>query len=118
MVTVRQQEKTNGGWGGAWLAQSEEHTTLDLRVVSLSPTLGIEITKKIIIINLKKKTNMDKKLENTLTGDPWVAQQFGAGLWPRMRSWSRGIESHVGLLAWSLFLPPPVSLPLSLSVSL
>ena len=25
---------------GAWLAQSEEHATLDLRVVSSSPTLG------------------------------------------------------------------------------
>ena len=29
---------------GAWLAQSEEHMTLDLGVVSSSPTLGIEIT--------------------------------------------------------------------------
>ena len=27
-----------------WLAQSVEHATLDLEVVSLSPTLGIEIT--------------------------------------------------------------------------
>ena len=25
---------------GAWLAQSEEHATLDLRVVSLDPMLG------------------------------------------------------------------------------
>ena len=29
---------------GIWLAQSVEHATLDLRVVSLSPTLGMEIT--------------------------------------------------------------------------
>ena len=29
-----------------WLAQSEEHVTLDLRLMSLSPTLGVEITKK------------------------------------------------------------------------
>ena len=29
---------------GAWLAQSVERATLDLRVVSLSPTLGEEIT--------------------------------------------------------------------------
>ena len=29
---------------GAWLAQSVERGTLDLRVVSLSPMLGIEIT--------------------------------------------------------------------------
>ena len=37
---------------GAWLAQLEEHVTLNLGVVSSSPTLGIEITKKI---KLKKK---------------------------------------------------------------
>ena len=29
---------------GAWLAQLVEHVTLDLGVVSLSPTLGVEIT--------------------------------------------------------------------------
>ena len=28
---------------GAWLAQSVEHVTLDLRVVGSRPTLGIEI---------------------------------------------------------------------------
>lgn len=28
---------------GAWLAQAVEHTTLDLMVVSLSSTLGVEI---------------------------------------------------------------------------
>lgn len=31
--------------GGAWLAQSEENVTLDLRVMSPSPMLGIEMTK-------------------------------------------------------------------------
>ena len=30
---------------GTWLAQSEEHVVLDLRVVSLSLLLGVEITK-------------------------------------------------------------------------
>jgi len=30
--------------GDAWLVRSEEHATLDFRVVSLSPTLGAEIT--------------------------------------------------------------------------
>ena len=29
---------------GIWLAQSEEHVTLDLKVVSSRPTLGVEIT--------------------------------------------------------------------------
>ena len=31
---------------GAWLAQLEERATLDFRVVGLSPTLGLAITKK------------------------------------------------------------------------
>ena len=52
------------------------------------------------------------------TGDPWVAQRFGACHWPRARSWSPGTQSHVRLLAWSLLLPLPMSLCLSLSVSL
>ena len=29
--------------------------------------------------------------------DPWVAQRFGACLWPRARSWRPGFESHVRL---------------------
>ena len=34
-----------GTWG-TWLAQSEECATLDLRVVSLSPVLRVEIKQK------------------------------------------------------------------------
>ena len=30
----------------AWLGQSVEHATLDLRIMSLSPPLGAEITRK------------------------------------------------------------------------
>ena len=33
-------------WRSAWLDQSVEHETLDLKVVSSSPTLGIERTLK------------------------------------------------------------------------
>ena len=33
------------GEGSAWLAQSEEHSTLDLGIMSLSPTVGTEIIK-------------------------------------------------------------------------
>ena len=29
---------------GTWLAQSEEHVTFDMGVLSPSPTLGVEIT--------------------------------------------------------------------------
>ena len=35
--------------GGAWLAQSVEHVTLDLEVVGSSPMLGVEITLKIFL---------------------------------------------------------------------
>ena len=49
-------------------------------------------------------------------GDPWVAQWFGACLWPRARSWSPGIRSRVGLPAWGLLLPLPVSLLLCVCV--
>ena len=49
--------------------------------------------------------------------DPWVAQRFSACLWPRVWSWSPGIESSIRLPAWSLLLPLPVSLPLSLCLS-
>ncbi|CAD7690724.1 unnamed protein product [Nyctereutes procyonoides] len=68
--------------------------------------------------NHPKMALVQKKDQITQKGDPWVAQQFSACLWPRARSWSPGIESHIRLLAWSLLLPPPVSLPLSLSLSL
>ena len=46
-----------------------------------------------------------------------VAQQLSICLRPRAWSWRPRIESHIGLPAWSLLLPLPVSLPLSLSVS-
>ena len=38
-------EQQNGAEGmGTWLAQSEEHASLDPRIVSSSPTIGVEIT--------------------------------------------------------------------------
>lgn len=62
-----------------------------------------------------KESNDSQKLRSW---DAWVAQWLSACLWPRAWSWSPRIESHIGLLAWSLILSLPVSLPLSLSVSL
>ena len=49
--------------------------------------------------------------------DTWKVQQLSTCLWPRAWSWSPGIQSHIGVPAWSLFLPLPVSLPLSLCLS-
>lgn len=45
------------GKGGTWLVQSVGHATLHLGVRSLSPTLGLEITKK-----KKKLKNKDLKI--------------------------------------------------------
>uniref|UniRef100_A0A7N5JXH0 Uncharacterized protein n=1 Tax=Ailuropoda melanoleuca TaxID=9646 RepID=A0A7N5JXH0_AILME len=42
-VELRVPKEGKQGWG-AWLPQSGEHATLDLRVVSLSPMLGVEMT--------------------------------------------------------------------------
>ena len=38
-----EEERERGAWS-TWLAQSVEQETLDLAVLSLSPTLGTEIT--------------------------------------------------------------------------
>ena len=46
----------------------------------------------------------------------WVAWWFSVCLWPGAWSWGLGIESCFRFLAWSLLLPLPVSLPLSLSL--
>ena len=49
--------------------------------------------------------------------DPWVAQRFGACLWPRARSWRPGIESHIGLRCMEPASPSAcVSASLSLSL--
>ena len=57
--------------------------------------------------------------QKTKFRDAWVAQWLTACLWPRAWSWGPRTESHIGLPAWSLLLPLPVSLPLppSLCVS-
>ena len=66
-----------------------------------------------------QKTHPDKDLcsvHHKITRDPWVAYRFGACLWSRAWSWSPGVESQIRLLAWSLLLPLPASLPLFLSL--
>ena len=50
--------------------------------------------------------------------DAWVVQWLSVCLRLRVLSWSPEIESHIGLLAGSLLLPLPMSLPFYLSVSL
>ena len=47
---------------GPWLAQSEEHATLDLGVMSFNPALGIEINLK----NKLQKKNHNEGHQNGL----------------------------------------------------
>ena len=54
--------------------------------------------------------------ENWVLSGGWVAQQLSLCLWLREWSWSPRIESHIGLPAWSLLLPLPISLPLCVSL--
>ena len=60
--------------------------------------------------------------QNMACRDPWVAQRFGACLWPRARSWRPGIESHIRLpvhgACFSLCLCLCLSLSLSLCVTI
>ena len=55
-------------------------------------------------------------ISKTYRGQPWwrgiLAPPVAQGM-----IWRPWIESHVGLSAWSLLLPLPVSLPLSLSLN-
>ena len=41
-----EKEYRNGTLKGTWLAQLEEHGTLDLGVIEFMTTLGVELTKK------------------------------------------------------------------------
>ncbi|CAD7683628.1 unnamed protein product [Nyctereutes procyonoides] len=50
-----------------------------------------------LALNLINNLKIFLKRKNQELWDPWVAQRFGACLWPRARSWRPGIESHVGL---------------------
>ena len=65
---------------GAWLAQLVQHMPLDLRVVSLSPMVGVEITggkkrkemrgKKLLMNSTKEERNKEKEalsLQRVLT---------------------------------------------------
>ena len=44
MMRKKTDFKEHNWLGGAWLAQSVEYATLDLGVLSSSPTLGVEST--------------------------------------------------------------------------
>ena len=62
---------------GAWLAQLVERATLHLRVVSSSPTLGVEITCKLNEIvqqrrKRKKKSRISEANLDTMELAGWV----------------------------------------------
>ena len=92
-----------------------------LELVLLGPRLE-QIRAKLqiallIVLRLQKSLTVFKNENEGIPG--WLsglAPAFGPGHDPGVPELSPGIESHIGLPAWSLLLPPPVSLPLSLSV--
>lgn len=51
------------GWRGAWLARSGEHVMLKLRVLSSSPTLGVEHIKERRKRKKKKKGKEGRRKE-------------------------------------------------------
>ncbi|CAD7681896.1 unnamed protein product [Nyctereutes procyonoides] len=67
-------------------------------------------------LNSNKK--IYKKKELKMLRDPWVAQRFGACLWPRARSWRPRIESHIGLPVQGACFSLCLCLCASLSLSL
>ena len=64
----------------------------------------------------KRKIQLSKSLKKKKKRAAQVAQRFSAAFSPGCDP-GLEIESHVGLPAWSLLLPLPVSLPLSLCLS-
>lgn len=56
------------------MARSEEHATLDLKVVSSSPTLGVEVTKK-------KNKNKQKTLKQVVIQKIKVLSMSNLGEW-------------------------------------
>ena len=90
--------------------------------------VGTETERKKVCRKLEKcsnsKGNIWQKpweqwsLKKQVIGDPWVAQRFGACLWPRARSWRPRIESHIGLPVHGACFSLCLCLCLSLSLSL
>ena len=76
-----------------------------LRVGNL--TSHLDIPSSSILLTFKTKSRATP-----------VAQRFSVAFSPGRVPGRRRIESHIRLPAWSLLLPLPVSLPLSLSVSM
>ena len=64
----------------------------------LSLEIWKSVTSKGVTEQLVQGSNKksDFSLKDRLW-DPWVAQRFGACLWPSAWSWRPGIKSHIGL---------------------
>ena len=110
--------------GGAWVAQSVKYLPLAWVMIrgswdgasTSSPTSGSQLSAEPAspspLCSCCLFLQINKVFLKKLFADPWVVQQFSACLWPRAQSWRPGMESHVGLPAWSLLLPLPLSLSL------
>lgn len=70
----KNEKKITFSWG-AWLAQSE-HETLDLRVMSSSPMLGIEIPLKIYIYIFFKVQVTESQMGHQYSKSPLIQTVF------------------------------------------
>ena len=91
-------------WARDWRGPSEKHIFLSTFASRICATEWRLLHRFLIWAS------------NCFRGDAWVAQRLSICL--QLRAWPRGsgIASHVGLLARSLLLRLPVSLPLSASL--
>ena len=90
------------------------HTAKSFSVYHKNEILGYKSNAKRARYKWRKVEILTKEIKKRAA---LVVQQFSSCLGPRVWPRGPGVESHIGLPAWSLLLPLPVSLPLSLYVS-
>ena len=106
----------NSQWHQILLQRKSHHWIIKSNLQR--PAVVSKICKELVKLNTQKQII---QLRNGQKGAApvVVAQPFSAACSPECDPGDRpGIESHIGLPEWSLLLPLPVSLPLSLSLSI
>ena len=84
---------------GTWLAQTVEHVTLDLKVMSLSPMLGVEITKNLIFYFLKifylfiNERHTERAAETQAEGEACSSREPDVELDPRSPGLGPGLKA-------------------------
>ena len=133
-ISVLSSILNSSSFRSAWVAQLSIQLLVLAQVIRLSPASGSVLDGEPAWDSLshplylslsappqKKKSSSfkiaEQKVMENFCRDAWMAQRLRVCLWLRVWSRSPGIESHIGLLAWTLLLLLPMSLPLSLCLS-